>query len=69
MNNDGNNDDADDGNANHMQLKVSDGPFCKNVQQILDMTLAKPRFRDSVDQLLLQGTMGSCPPEAQTKAS
>ena len=41
-----------------------DGPICENVLQSLDMTTPKPRFWKSQDQLLLQDTMESGPPEA-----
>ena len=41
-----------------------DGPICENVLQSLDMTTPKPRFWRSQDQLLLQDTMESGPPEA-----
>ena len=41
-----------------------DGPICENVLQNLDMTTPKPRFWRSQDQLLLQDTMESGPPEA-----
>ena len=47
-----------------MEIRMLDGPICHNVLQILDMTFPKPRFWWGPDQLLLQDTMESCPPEA-----
>ena len=47
-----------------MEIKMLDGPICENVLQILDMTTPKPGFWRSPDQLLLQDTMESGPPEA-----
>ena len=47
--NDDENDDASDGNDNHMRTQELDGAFCENVVKILDMTPLKPRFRDSAD--------------------
>ena len=41
-----------------------DGPICENVLQNLDMTTPKPRFWKGQDQLSLQDTMESGPPEA-----
>ena len=41
-----------------------DGRICENVPQSLDMTTPTPRFWKSQDQLLLQDTMESGPPEA-----
>ena len=41
-----------------------DGPICENVSNILDMTNPKPTCWRSPDQLLLQDTMESSPPEA-----
>ena len=52
-----------------MKIKVSDGPFCENVLQILDMTLPKPGFRDRADQFRLVVTMESDPMEARNEAS
>ena len=47
-----------------MEIMMLDGPICENVLPILDMTIPKPRFGRSPDQLLLQDTMESCPPDA-----
>ena len=47
-----------------MEFMMLDGPICENDLQHLHMTLPKPRFGRSPDQLLLQGTMESDPPEA-----
>ena len=47
-----------------MEIKMLDGPHCGNVLQILDMAIPKPKFPRSPDQLLLQDTIESDPPEA-----
>ena len=47
-----------------MEIMMLDGPMCGNVLQSLDMATPKPRFWKSPDQLLLQDTMESDPPEA-----
>ena len=47
-----------------MEIKMLHDPIGGNVVQILDMTIPKPRFRNGPDQLLLQDTMESDPPEA-----
>ena len=47
-----------------MEIRMLDGMICEHVLQILDMTIPKPRFWSSREQLLLQGTMESDPPEA-----
>ena len=65
--NDDENDDKDDGNDNHMKILELDGAFCEHVLQILDMTLAKPKFRNSADQFGLVGKMQSDPLEAPKK--
>ena len=51
-----------------MEIMMLEAPICENVLQILDMTIPKPKFRSSQEQLLLQGTMESDPPEAPTWA-
>ena len=47
-----------------MEIKMLDGPIWENVIQILDMTIPKPRLGRNPDQLLLQDSMESDPPEA-----
>ena len=47
-----------------MMMTMMEGPICENVPQILDMTAPKPRFLRGPDQLLLQDTIESDPPEA-----
>ena len=47
-----------------MVMMMLEGPICENVLQILDMTAPKPRFLRGPDQLLLQDTIESDPPEA-----
>ena len=47
-----------------MEIKMLDGPICKNVLQILDMTIPKPKVFMNEDYLLLQDTIESGPPEA-----
>ena len=47
-----------------MEIMMLDGPICEHVLQSPDMIIPKPRCRSSPDQLLLQDTMGSYPPEA-----
>ena len=49
-----------------IEVKVLHGPICGNVRQILDMTNPKPGFWKRPNQLLLQDTMESDPPEAPT---
>ena len=47
-----------------MQIMMLDGPICENISQCLDMTTPKPTLWRSQDQLLLQDTLESDPPEA-----
>ena len=56
-------------NANDMKNQGFNSPFCKNVLQILDMTLPEPRFPSSPIQFQLVSTMESAPPEARNEAS
>ena len=64
--NDDETDDARDGNDNHMKIQELDGAFCENVPEIRGMTLPKPRFRNSADQVGLVGRNGKCPLVART---
>ena len=63
------NDDAGDGNDNHMKIIDFEGAFCENVLQILDRVLPKRNFRTSADEFRLVGTMESDPLEARNKTS
>ena len=56
-------DDADD--AEHGNLYAR-GPICENISQIPDMINPKPKLWRNPNQLLLQDTMESGPPEAPT---
>ena len=47
-----------------MEIKMFDGPIRENVAQILDTINPKPRFLRGPDQLQLQDTLESDPPEA-----
>ena len=46
-----------------MKFRVSKGPFCEGVLQILDMTPPKLRFGRKPDEFMLQITMETCPRE------
>ena len=62
-------DASKDDNANGMKNQWFDCAFCKNVLQVLDMTLPEPRCRHSADQFGLVGAMESGPLTARKKAS
>ena len=47
-----------------MEIRMLDGPICENVLQVLDMTIPKPKFGRSPDQLLMQDTIQTDPLEA-----
>ena len=47
-----------------MVMMMLEGPICENVSQILDKTAPEPKFWTGPDQLLLQDTIESEPPEA-----
>ena len=57
--NDDENDDASDGNDNHMKIQELDGAFCENISEILDMTLPK-----QCGSIWAGGHNGKCPPES-----
>ena len=56
--------DNDDDDDDDELMTMVEGPICEHVLQILDMTAPKPRFWTSPEQLLLQDTIESDPPEA-----
>ena len=50
--------------AMSMEIRMLDGPIWEHAVQILGMTIPKLRFCRSPNQLVLQDTMESDPPEA-----